>query len=138
MSRTFSTKNGSVDSLNVLRRWGLTPNNSNQRWTVLFERPAWRAANAPVRRVFRRFLKRDDLGNPFVVVCPGPAAAQFVVQSFGPAFHKPLSPFAHGQRRNVELFGNRPVRHSRGAADPARRVRAATLHSQCCAVALPE
>ena len=42
MSRTFSMKNGSVDSLKVLARCGLTPNKANQRCTVLLERPSAR------------------------------------------------------------------------------------------------
>ena len=39
MSRTFSMKNGSVDSLNVRCRCGWTPNSVNHRCTVLFETP---------------------------------------------------------------------------------------------------
>ena len=42
MSRTFSMKNGSVDSLKVFARCGLTPNNANQRCTVLLEMPTAR------------------------------------------------------------------------------------------------
>ena len=39
MSRTFSMKNGSLDSLKVRCRCGCTPNRSNQRPTVLLETP---------------------------------------------------------------------------------------------------
>jgi len=42
-SRTFSTKNGSLDSLKVLLRCGLPPNSENRRCTVLFETP-WASA----------------------------------------------------------------------------------------------
>ena len=39
MSRTFSMKNGSVDSLKYWCRCGCRPNSLNQRCTVLFETP---------------------------------------------------------------------------------------------------
>ena len=39
MSRTFSMKNGSVDSWKVRARCGLTPKRESQRCTVLLERP---------------------------------------------------------------------------------------------------
>ena len=42
MSRTFSMKNGSLDSLKVFARCGLTPNKANQRCTVLLEMPSIR------------------------------------------------------------------------------------------------
>ena len=37
ISRTFSKKNGSLDSLSVFEGCGLTPNSANQRYTVLLE-----------------------------------------------------------------------------------------------------
>ncbi len=43
MSRTFSMKKGSLESLKVSLRWGLTPNRDNQRCTVLFDTP-WSSA----------------------------------------------------------------------------------------------
>ena len=42
MSRTFSMKNGSVDSLKVCAKCGLTPKRPNQRCTVLLEIPSAR------------------------------------------------------------------------------------------------
>ena len=51
MSRTFSTQNGSVDSLKVSLRCGLTPNSENQRCTVLFETPSASA----IRRTLQAF-----------------------------------------------------------------------------------
>ena len=40
ISRTFSMKKGSLDSLSVSARCGLTPNSANQRCTVLLETPS--------------------------------------------------------------------------------------------------
>ena len=42
MSRTFSMKNGSVDSLKVFAKCGLTPNKAHQRCTVLLPMPSVR------------------------------------------------------------------------------------------------
>lgn len=39
MSRTFSTKNGLLDSLNDLLRCGCTPNKAKYRCTLLFDTP---------------------------------------------------------------------------------------------------
>jgi len=42
-SRTFSVKNGSADSLNDSRRWGLRPNARQMRPTAVWDRPRSRA-----------------------------------------------------------------------------------------------
>src|SRR5262245_20445450 len=44
-SRTCSTKNGSVESLNEPRRWGLSPNVCQIRATAVWDRPSARASD---------------------------------------------------------------------------------------------
>src|SRR4030042_688864 len=51
MSRTFSTKNGSVESLKLRLRCGLTPKELQTRWTVDFDTPVSAAKSLTVQWV---------------------------------------------------------------------------------------
>ena len=99
MSRTFSTKKGSDDSLKASVRWGCNPKARQIRLTVLWLRPtaSGHGAGAPVGGILGRGLQRQ-CNHPFHVVIgnrSGPTAAGFVRQPVQSPFHKPRPPLSH-------------------------------------------
>jgi hypothetical protein len=100
MSRTFSTKNGSVESLKLRVRCGCSAKAWNSRCTVDLDMPLARAAfpDSPVRAggglARQRALQQS--GDLLILDGARTSGAQLVIQAGQPMLNKTLAPFAHG------------------------------------------
>src|SRR5215218_10317414 len=100
MSRTFSTNNGSEESLKVSTRCGCSPKARQMRCTVegRVADLLGHAPQAPMRRAFRKRLQRlADRGGDLVVAdLPRCARARLVVKTLHPALREAIAPRADG------------------------------------------
>src|ERR1700737_8588 len=110
MSRTFSTKNGSVDSLKCRCRCGSSPNPCQMRCTVDLDNrvcfaicrtlqwvPSWGFVSSVLRTNWATRSSLTGRGRP---------GAQLVVQPGYILFQKPPSPPAHRSVAESQLAGN--------------------------------
>ena len=113
-SRSFSTKNASIESLKLLVRCGCRPKRLKKRCTALFDSPA---PHAPVRTGPRFGIQRaaTQLGNPLIVNRTRPTRTQRIVQSRDPSRDKPAAPCVDRGRVQTQLARDLPIARPAGA-----------------------
>src|SRR5689334_19438124 len=113
MSRTFSTKNGSVDSLKFSCKWGLSPKARQMRTMAFWVRPVaaamervlqWVACGGRVSRV--RVTTASTCASVRVRGGPERGASRERLQT---ALDKALTPFAHRLDGDAAFGGHRRV-----------------------------
>jgi hypothetical protein len=113
MSRTLSTKAGSVESLKLFERCGCTPKSESIRATVLFERPVSEAAERTVQCcAFGRLLLQNgaqQAGDAILVVGTRPARTSFAVEAHKTLLGPLLPPVTDGRIADAEAMGDRDV-----------------------------
>ena len=137
ISRTLSTKKGSVESLKWFCRWGCKPNVRQMRWTASFDRPV----SAPIERtdhcvsssglVFRGLV--HHLGYLLVLDRPRRPWTPLIVQARKPAFEKALAPLADRSSATASL--GQPSAASRTISarrtNPCGRLRERAIDANC-------
>ena len=130
-SRSFSMKNGSVDSLKLSRRWGWSPNacRSDARWSWR----CWSRRPSRARSMGGAILgpgvqgRVEQLRDALVVDRARLARAQLVMQALDAAGDEAPAPLAHGRVGGPEPLCHRAVGRTRGTSQTmvARRTNAA-------------
>jgi|ERR1700712_3198403 hypothetical protein len=116
MSRTFSTKSGSVESLNVSVRWGCRQKARQIRCTVAADTPEARA----IERVLQCVASCGRLSNVVVTTCVirsssirrGAPRARLVGQTFQACLGEATPPQRHGQPRDADPLGDGDIAQS--------------------------
>src|SRR5262245_13756246 len=110
MSRTLSTNNGSLESLNVSERCGCKPKAFQILRIVVMRKPGLcrHGADRPVRGILWRGPKRalNDGGDLIIIDCPGSARTGLVQQPFDAVLQKASTPLADGVLMDAEFARN--------------------------------
>ena len=106
ISRTLSTKKGSVESLKWFCRWGCKPNVRQMRWTASFDRPV----SAPIERTDHCV---SSSGLVFRVLYTTSATCSSLIDRGAPGRRsscKPESPLLRKRWRHLPTVAPRPLR----------------------------
>ena len=119
MSRTFSTKSGSVDNLKVPVRWGCKPKARQIRLNgaAAQARTLGHRARAPMCRISRSSLQcqRHQPLDFFIANLPWSPRSRLVQQSIHSPLKESLSPLPNRRFRNAQLRSHKCIRFAFGA-----------------------